>query len=55
VFSVKSAYHVLEGVIEQGRQTQRGETSMMGASESKDELWKKIWLMKCPPRIKQFI
>ena len=48
-------FHVLEDVVEQGKQTQQGETSRLGAAESKDDLWKKIWRLKCPPRIKQFI
>lgn len=52
---MKSAYHVLEDVVEQRKQTQQGETSRLGAGVSKDDLWKKIWRLKCPPRIKQFI
>jgi hypothetical protein len=54
-FSVKSAYHVLEDAAEQSRKTQQGETSTQGASESKDDLWKKLWRLNCLPKIKQFI
>ena len=55
IFSVKSAYHVLEGVEEQKRQVQKGETSRQGACTSEDRLWKDIWHLQCPPKIKQFI
>lgn len=54
-FLVKSAYHVLVKADTRGRQCQIGETSEQGANGSKDEVWKKIWSLPCPPKIKQFM
>lgn len=55
IFSVKSAYHVLQGLEEQGRQIQRGVSSCRDANSPHDEVWTKIWKLPCPPKIKQFI
>jgi hypothetical protein len=55
VFSVKSTYHVLDDRKELERCTQRGESSGSNDSISTERVWKKIWKMKWPPKIKQFL
>jgi hypothetical protein len=54
VFSVKSAYHVLEDNREQRKERQAGSSSAGGAAEDND-LWGKLWKLDCVPKIKHFI
>jgi hypothetical protein len=53
VFSVKSAYHVLDD-----KRIRLFETSRVKAVQGSNSLefrWKDIWKLKCPPKIKQFL
>ena len=59
VFSVKSAYHTLDAI--KGREACRqvgassSSAESSGASPSNtDFCWKKIWSLKCPPKVQQF-
>ena len=52
VFSVKSAYHALEDEAESKRVRQRGESSSQPLS-SRMQMWKKLWKVPGPPKIKQ--
>jgi hypothetical protein len=55
VFSVKSAYHVLGEGKTRDRCCQHGEgSSSSGLSRSPDFSWKRIWQLKCPPKIHLF-
>uniref|UniRef100_A0A0A8ZJV0 Reverse transcriptase zinc-binding domain-containing protein n=1 Tax=Arundo donax TaxID=35708 RepID=A0A0A8ZJV0_ARUDO len=56
VFSVKSAYHVLQD--QQDRETPRqvGESSSATPTQLGESLnWQKLWRLSCPPKIKQFL
>lgn len=55
MFSVKSAYHVLEDDAETVRVWQRGESSRASNSKQVDSVWKKIWKLPRPPKMKQFL
>lgn len=54
-FSVKSAYHVLDDDAENSRVRQHGESSSPTSSKSIRGLWRKIWKLPRPPKIKQFL
>jgi hypothetical protein len=54
VFSVKSAYHVLEDEAESLCVRQKGESSNT-QSIYEGKLWKKIWRLPGPPKIKQLV
>jgi hypothetical protein len=55
VFSVKSSYYVLESNEEQNRVVQRGESSTNDRANTERSIWKKIWQLPCPPKIRQFV
>jgi hypothetical protein len=53
VFTVKSAYHVLEDRDQRLRRRQQGEgSSSNNSGETTARHWKNIWNFQCPPRIK---
>jgi hypothetical protein len=54
VFSVKSAYHVLEDEAESKLVRQRGESSRH-LLDSRQQMWKKLWGVPGPPKIKQCV
>jgi len=54
VFSVKSAYHVLEDEAESKLVRQRGESSSQSLG-SRKQMWKKLWRVPRPPKIKQCV
>jgi hypothetical protein len=54
IFSVKSAYHVLEDEAELMRTRQKGESSSP-PNGTGGNIWKKIWRLPGPPKIKQFV
>ena len=53
IFSVKSAYHVLEDKREQSK-IKQASSSSGSDSEEADNLWGRIWKLDCIPKIKQF-
>jgi hypothetical protein len=55
VFSVKSAYHVLEDEMERDRRTQRGENSCSRSDNDAPSIWKRIWELNCQPKVCLFI
>lgn len=50
LFSVKSAYHVLENKKEREAMQQQGNSSL--ATESSPVSWLKLWTLSYPPKIK---
>ena len=55
IFSVKSAYHVLDDGKTRDRCRQQGEGSgSSGSSRASGFSWKRIWQLKCPPKIRHF-
>ena len=54
VFSVKSAYHVLEDEAETKLVRQKGETSRHSLN-SGQKMWNKLWGVPVPPKIKQCV
>ena len=56
IFSVKSAYHVLDDGRTRDRCRQRGEGSGSTTSPKAPEFsWKRIWQLRCPPKIRHFL
>lgn len=55
VFSVKSAYQVLEYETEIARVRQRGESSFSFNRQRQENLRNEIWKIPRPPKIKQFL
>ena len=53
-FSVRSAYHVLEDNQELSRCSQRGESSISENDGNANMVWKKLWKLNWPPKIKKF-
>ena len=53
VFSVKSAYHVLDDIDTRENRTQQGESSS-GTGRHGCE-WNAIWKLKCLPKVRQFL
>lgn len=53
--SVKSAYHVLEDSQELSHRFQRGESSGANDGNHADNVWRKIWKLTWPPKLKQFL
>lgn len=49
LFSVKSAYKVCR------RNTLLKQNSSSGSADSRDDIWKRIWKMDCPNKVKHFI
>lgn len=55
MFSVKSAYHILDDGKTRARCNQQGEgSSSSGLSRPAEFNWKCIWQLKCPPKIRHF-
>ncbi|BAF07425.1 Os01g0967700, partial [Oryza sativa Japonica Group] len=54
MYSVKSAYHVLEDQRERSAKKQEGGSSS-GAVNQRNFEWDKIWSLQCIPKVKQFI
>jgi hypothetical protein len=55
VFSVKSAYHVLDDKKEFLAVRQRGESSRSDSAGSRNFKWKKIWKLPILPKVNQFV
>lgn len=55
VFSIKSAYHVLEDEAELLQVRQKGESSLLSNNRGGGDIWKKIWKLPGPLKIKQFV
>ena len=56
IFSVKSAYHVLDDGRTRDRCRQHGEGSGSTTSPKAPEFsWKRIWQLRCPPKIRHFL
>ena len=54
MFSVKSAYHVLEDEAQTKHVVQKGESSNI-QRKGESTIWKKIWRLPGPPKIKQLL
>lgn len=55
LFTVKSAYHVLEDEEEIKKNKQRGESAAQARKPVSSSVWNKIWKLPGPPKIKQFL
>jgi hypothetical protein len=55
IFSIRSAYHVLDDQRERDARRQRGESSGSSSDSPSSFKWKKIWKLTCPPKVKQFV
>jgi len=56
LFSVKSAYHVLEDEEQMKKQKQQGESNIGSrTSDANAVFWKKLWRLQCPPKVRQFL
>jgi hypothetical protein len=56
LFSVKSAYHVLDDEKHQVKNQQKGESSSsVGEPNQSKAIWRKIWKLSCPPKVRHFI
>jgi hypothetical protein len=55
LFSVKSAYHVLDDRKSRESKRQQGENSSSTTQQVISGFnWKNIWKLKCPPKVKHF-
>ncbi|CAN6374879.1 unnamed protein product [Urochloa humidicola] len=52
-FSVKSAYKAYRNSVR--RRSRRGVATTSGVLTEEDEIWKKIWKLGCPGKVKQFL
>lgn len=55
MFSVNSAYHVLDDRKEHLATRQRGEASGSGATDPTHFRWTRIWKLSITPKVRQFI
>jgi len=56
LFSVKSAYHVLEDEEQMKKQKQQGESNIGSrTSDANAVFWKKLWRLQCPPTVRRFL
>lgn len=55
MFSVKSAYHILEDREEMLMTRQTGESSAARNNNEGSNIWKRIWRLPATPKIKQFL
>jgi len=56
LFSVKSAYHVLNDEKHRVKPHQRGESSSGGRHEKQTgAVWRKLWKIPCPSKVRHFI
>jgi hypothetical protein len=56
LFSVKSAYHVLDDGKEKEQVRQEGQCSSGShATENATSFWRSLWKLSCPPKLKHFL
>ena len=55
IFSVKSVYHVLDDEKNRIRTHQGGQCSSTCSANNKGTVWRQLWRLPCPPKIKHFL